>query len=139
MNADEFLATGIQRKRSSKLAPFRADLLTLQKANVTLDRMADFLNINGVQASRAAIAKFLTACQKDSSKENPLMTAIGTPTTGQNSAKPVSVTGESKSLSPQVNDMLAPTSRLSPAERRAVIEKQTEEFFPNRFTKQSGK
>ncbi|MCY0389890.1 hypothetical protein OVY01_22380 [Robbsia sp. Bb-Pol-6] len=139
MNAHEFLATGVLQKRSSKLAPFRADLLTLQKANVTLERMGEFLSINGVQASRAAIAKFLAASHKDSDKESASISDASKPNRPGNSEKPVQITTENGSSKPQVTGVLASTKRLSSAERRAVIEKQTEEFFPNRFAKQSEK
>ena len=48
MNAEEFLARGQTTKQQSKLAPFRSDLLKLQRANLTLERMIEFLRLNNV-------------------------------------------------------------------------------------------
>lgn len=135
MNADEFLARDFQPKRSSKLAPLRADLLKLQQANLTLDQITEFVRLNGVQMSRSGIAKFLSTCRKNPLKEGVDMKESGALVTCKNAKQPARVTEEGKDSTPQINDALTAAKRLSPKERQAAIKEQTEEFFPNRFTK----
>jgi len=124
MNADDFLARGVLPKRQSKLAPFRADLLKLQQANLTLDRMVEFLQINNVTVTKSTVSKFLAACDKigraDShvatSNKSIEQTPAQTNTVGSTLPVPVG-------------------KRLTAKERHALAAEESAKYFPNRFAK----
>jgi hypothetical protein len=142
VNANEFLAQGVAPKRQSKLAPFRADLIQLQQANLTLDRMVEFLRINNVSAAKSTVAKFLARCSRGESRDRSKMADDKILSKQQNhrndeagtfpvSASPTALTAEPKN---EGVDLLR-AKNLSPKERQALIEKETAKFFPNRFAK----
>ena len=124
MNADDFLAQGVLPKRQSKLAPFRADLLKLQHANLTLDRIVEFLQINNVTVTKSTVSKFLAACKKGKGAENR---EVASHTDIERKAPEVDTVGSTLPVSVG--------KRLTAKERHALAAEESAKYFPNRFAK----
>ena len=124
MNADDFLAQGVLPKRQSKLAPYRADLLKLQHANLTLDRMVEFLQINNVTVTKSTVSKFLAACEKGKGAESR---EVASHTDIERKASEVDTVGSTLPVSVG--------KRLTAKERHALAAEESAKYFPNRFAK----
>ncbi len=156
MNAQEFLARGQPTKRQSKLAPFRADLMTLQRAKLTLERMIEFLSLNNVSASKSTIAKFLKQCETGKFDDLPSRVTKSAPNKriAQTVSPSESVDGShvehataprdtqdsaQTGVDPLPDDWMtadltpAQIRLLTPTQRRSRTQARTAQYFPNRF------
>ena len=124
MNADDFLAQGVLPKRQSKLTPFRADLLKLRQANLTLDRMVEFLQINDVTVTKSTVSKFLAACDKVSGTDS----RVAAP--NKNAERATAQVNTAGSAVP-----VPVRKRLTAKERHALAAEESAKYFPNRFAK----
>lgn len=58
ISVNDFL-TRVKPKAGSKLLPFKDDILTLKKANLSNQKICEFLKLNGIVVSHQRVAVFI--------------------------------------------------------------------------------
>lgn len=85
ISVSDFLMT-VKAKAGSKLLPFKDDILTLKKANLSNHKICEFLKLNGVDVSHQRLSVFLKE-QGFNNKRQPSHLKAGhriNPSTGEN-------------------------------------------------------
>lgn len=59
MTADEFAELNTPQKRNNKIGPFRDEVLKLRRMQFSVNQILQFLQINGVTVTYAALAEYL--------------------------------------------------------------------------------
>lgn len=74
ISVNDFLRNANPKSRS-KLLPFKDDIFTLKKANLSNHKICEFLKLNGVEVSHQRVAVFLKEQGFNSKKQSSLTKA----------------------------------------------------------------